>query len=106
MPIILLLCLAPCLWLTLSRQVWQRWGLLYWPPERGLPSLSTPAMQSANDQVAKWAGFPAAILCEQAFNTLKRVAGSLLDTDCVAALVDNRSEVEDIQGHFQEDNLG
>lgn len=43
---------------------------------------------------------------KQAFSTLRRIAGSLLDTECVAALEDCRAEVEAIQRQFQEDSIG
>lgn len=43
---------------------------------------------------------------DQAFSTLRRIAGSLLDADCVNALEQRRSEVEAIQQQFLEDAIG
>ena len=39
---------------------------------------------------------------EDAFASLKKLAGEKLDQDCVAALIENIAEVEQIQAHFQE----
>ena len=43
---------------------------------------------------------------DEAFATLQRLAGEELDAECVAALVDNRAEVERIQVLFREDPIG
>src|SRR5512139_3560394 len=43
---------------------------------------------------------------QQAVAKLIELAGTQLDTDCVAALLDNMSEVEEIQALFREDNFG
>jgi HD-GYP domain-containing protein (c-di-GMP phosphodiesterase class II) len=43
---------------------------------------------------------------EDAFATLQRMAGEILDQDCVRALIDNRKQVELIQQQFQEDWYG
>ncbi len=43
---------------------------------------------------------------DEAFATLTRLAGEELDAECVAALVDNRDEVERIQALFREDPVG
>ena len=43
---------------------------------------------------------------EQAFEKLKQLAGEKLDIDCVNALLENRDEIEKIQGMFREDIYG
>lgn len=43
---------------------------------------------------------------EQAFEALRTMAGDKLDGDCVAALTDNREEVERIQQRFDENRFG
>jgi len=43
---------------------------------------------------------------DEAFATLKRLAGEELDAECVAALLDNREEVERIQARFRENQIG
>ncbi len=42
---------------------------------------------------------------EKAFAALRRLAGDKLDAECVAALLDNRAEIERIQRQFQENPL-
>jgi HD-GYP domain-containing protein (c-di-GMP phosphodiesterase class II) len=42
---------------------------------------------------------------EEAFAALQRLAGDKLDAECVAALLDNRAEIERIQRQFQENPL-
>ncbi len=43
---------------------------------------------------------------EQAIDMLKKLAGEKLDLDCVNALIENLQQVEEIQRHFTENNLG
>jgi HD-GYP domain-containing protein (c-di-GMP phosphodiesterase class II) len=43
---------------------------------------------------------------DRAFSTLERMAGEILDPDCVRALRENREEVERIQRQFGENPLG
>lgn len=43
---------------------------------------------------------------EDAFESLKKLAGEKLDQDCVNALIDNVVEVEKIQHHFKENLYG
>lgn len=43
---------------------------------------------------------------DQAFATLRELAGNKLDGDCVEALIENRDEVETIQRKFREDQFG
>ncbi|HNO88785.1 MAG TPA: phosphohydrolase, partial [Rhodocyclaceae bacterium] len=43
---------------------------------------------------------------EQAFETLQKMAGDLLDRDCVAALVADQEEIKRIQARFKEDPEG
>ena len=43
---------------------------------------------------------------EQAFDTLRQLAGEKLDLDCVNALLERREEIEHIQKLFQEDFYG
>jgi HD-GYP domain-containing protein (c-di-GMP phosphodiesterase class II) len=43
---------------------------------------------------------------DEAFATLRRLAGVKLDRDCVEALLGARAEVEGIQRHFREDPYG
>lgn len=66
-----LLAIAPCLWLALNRELWQRWGMICWPAEWGLPSLSAEAMRAANEQVTAWSGFRSAVICQQSFDALE-----------------------------------
>ena len=40
---------------------------------------------------------------DEAFEAMGRMAGEKLDADCVAALINNRSGVEEIQKHFKEE---
>ena len=42
----------------------------------------------------------------EAFNTLKQLAGSQLDQECVSALIDNQAAIEAIQNQFHEDIYG
>jgi hypothetical protein len=42
----------------------------------------------------------------EAFAVIQQMAGIKLDRDCVAALIDHASEVEEIQKRFREDTLG
>jgi hypothetical protein len=37
---------------------------------------------------------------------LRRLAGEKLDAECVAALLENRAEVENIQAQFKDDDAG
>jgi len=43
---------------------------------------------------------------DQAFDLLRQLAGEKLDTDCINALIENRTEVERIQQQFCEDVYG
>ncbi len=43
---------------------------------------------------------------EDAFAMLMEMAGEKLDTECVQALIDNQTEIEQIQKQFREDPLG
>ena len=43
---------------------------------------------------------------DEAFALLQRLAGEKFDRDCVAALIDNRAAVEDIQQAFAENSIG
>lgn len=43
---------------------------------------------------------------DEAFDLLKQLAGEKLDVDCVHALIDNRSDIEQIQQQFKEDIYG
>lgn len=43
---------------------------------------------------------------EEAFKLLKKLAGEKLDADCVAALIENIPEIEQIQQQFKEDIYG
>ena len=43
---------------------------------------------------------------DEAFASLKASSGDKLDSDCVAALIDNRAEVERIQQQFRENKFG
>ncbi|KPK47000.1 MAG: phosphohydrolase, partial [Thiotrichales bacterium SG8_50] len=43
---------------------------------------------------------------DEAFADLRRLAGVKLDHDCVDALLDSRTDIEDIQRQFQEDTFG
>jgi HD-GYP domain-containing protein (c-di-GMP phosphodiesterase class II) len=43
---------------------------------------------------------------DDAFVALRRLAGSRLDKDCVAAIESRRGEVEEIQARFQADEIG
>lgn len=43
---------------------------------------------------------------EEAFNLLRKLSGEKLDTDCVAALIENIHEIEQIQQQFKEDIYG
>ncbi len=43
---------------------------------------------------------------DQAFATLRELAGTKLDADCVQALIDRRDEVEQTQDRFRQDLLG
>jgi hypothetical protein len=70
-PATVLLALLPWVWLTFNHTLWQRWGMIYWPSDRGLPSLSNEAMQAANKKVVAWPGFRSASLCQQTFDALE-----------------------------------
>jgi hypothetical protein len=70
-PAVVLLALLPWIWLAFNQTLWQRWGMVYWPSDRGLPSLSNEAMQAANKQVVAWPGFRSASLCQQTFDALE-----------------------------------
>jgi HD-GYP domain-containing protein (c-di-GMP phosphodiesterase class II) len=39
---------------------------------------------------------------DEAFQELRRLAGSKLDPDCVEALIKNRAQLEEIKDRFQE----
>jgi HD-GYP domain-containing protein (c-di-GMP phosphodiesterase class II) len=43
---------------------------------------------------------------DEAFAMLRRLAGEKLDAECVAALLENRAEVENIQAQFKDDDAG
>jgi hypothetical protein len=43
---------------------------------------------------------------DQAFDMLRRMAGTKVDQDCVEALIRCRTSIEDIQAKFQEDPYG
>jgi HD-GYP domain-containing protein (c-di-GMP phosphodiesterase class II) len=43
---------------------------------------------------------------EEAFAALQRMAGEKLDSECVEALIQNRSEIDEIQRFFHENSLG
>jgi hypothetical protein len=59
---------APFIWLAADQALWQRWGVLFWPPDWGLPSMSSDAMSWANRRVTQWPGFPAAAACQRTFD--------------------------------------
>ena len=43
---------------------------------------------------------------DDAFQELRKLAGSKLDADCVEALIRNRAQLEEIRDRFQEDPYG
>lgn len=43
---------------------------------------------------------------DESFEALRLLAGKKLDHECVEALIENRTEVEEIQARFKEDHLG
>jgi hypothetical protein len=80
--------------------------LLRDPAVAGGAGLRLVAVADVFDALTSTRPYKAAWGNDEAFATLRQLAGVKLDRDCVEALLGARAEVEEIQKHFREDPYG